>query len=104
MKKVGAPLVSNQLHGGKTPILPQAQLKEMGFSAALYPTAGLFAATKALAGVYDNHVKDREVQAPLYARQSHHLAIEVCNLLLDSPACLQGCRLSALMPGTRRLL
>jgi hypothetical protein len=42
----------------------------MGFSAALYPTAGLFAATKALAGVYDDHVKDREVQAPLYARAS----------------------------------
>jgi 2,3-dimethylmalate lyase len=71
MKKVGAsvgaPLVSNQLHGGKTPILPQAQLKEMGFSAALYPTAGLLAASKALAGVYEDHVRDRAVQAPLYA-------------------------------------
>ena len=63
---VGAPLVSNQLHGGKTPILSQAQLSEMGFRAAIYPTAGLFAATKALASVYDDHVKDRPVQAPLY--------------------------------------
>jgi 2,3-dimethylmalate lyase len=63
---IGAPLVSNQLHGGKTPILPQAQLKEMGFSAAIYPTAGLFAAAKALASVYDDHVNDRPVQAPLY--------------------------------------
>src|SRR5262249_53551440 len=60
------PLVSNQLHGGKTPILPQAQLKQMGFSAAIYPTAGLFAASKALASVYDDHVNDRPVQAPLY--------------------------------------
>jgi 2-methylisocitrate lyase-like PEP mutase family enzyme len=64
---VGAPLVSNQLHGGKTPILPQAQLKQMGFSAAIYPTAGLFAAAKALASVYDDHVNDRPVQASLYA-------------------------------------
>jgi len=64
---VGAPLVSNQLHGGKTPILPQAQLKEMGFAAAIYPTGGLFAAAKALASVYDDHVKDRPVRAPLYA-------------------------------------
>jgi 2,3-dimethylmalate lyase len=64
---IGAPLVSNQLHGGKTPILPQAQLKEMGFSAAIYPTAGLFAAAKALASVYDDHVNDRPVHAPLYA-------------------------------------
>jgi 2-methylisocitrate lyase-like PEP mutase family enzyme len=71
MKKIGAsggaPLVSNQLHGGKTPILPQAQLKAMGFSVALYPTAGLFAAAKALESVYDAHVKDRPVETPLYA-------------------------------------
>jgi 2,3-dimethylmalate lyase len=64
---VGAPLVSNQLHGGKTPILPQATLKQMGFSAAIYATAGLFAAAKALASVYDDHVNDRAVKAPLYA-------------------------------------
>jgi 2-methylisocitrate lyase-like PEP mutase family enzyme len=63
---IGAPLVSNQLHGGKTPILPQSQLKQMGFSAAIYPTAGLFAATKALASVYDAHVQDRPVETPLY--------------------------------------
>jgi 2-methylisocitrate lyase-like PEP mutase family enzyme len=64
---VGAPLVSNQLHGGKTPILQQAELKRLGFSAAIYPTAGLFAAAKALASVYDDHVNDRTVKAPLYA-------------------------------------
>lgn len=71
MKKIGAcvdaPLVSNQLHGGKTPILPQAELQKIGFSAAIYPTAGLFAAAKALASVYDDHVNDRAVQAPLFA-------------------------------------
>ena len=64
---VDAPLVSNQLHGGKTPILPQAELRMIGFSAAIYPTAGLFAAAKVLASVYDDHVNDRAVQAPLYA-------------------------------------
>jgi 2,3-dimethylmalate lyase len=63
---VGAPLVSNQLHGGQTPILPQAELKAMGFSVAIYPTAGLFAAAKALAEVYDDHVNDRPVKARLY--------------------------------------
>jgi 2,3-dimethylmalate lyase len=70
MKKIGAlvdtPLVSNQLHGGKTPILSQAQLKQMGFSAAIYPTAGVRAAAKALESVYDDHAKDRQVRAPLY--------------------------------------
>ena len=71
MRKIGAavdaPLVSNQLHGGKTPILLQAQLLEMGFAAAIYPAAGLFAAAKALASVYDDHANDRPVSAPLYS-------------------------------------
>ena len=71
MRKIGAavdaPLVSNQVHGGKTPIVPQAQLLEMGFAAAIYPVAGLFAAAKALAIVYDDHVNDRPVSAPLYS-------------------------------------
>ena len=39
----------------------------MGFSLAIYPTAGLFAAAQALARVYDDHVHDRPVAAPLYA-------------------------------------
>jgi len=71
MKKIGAafdePLLSNQLHGGKTPILPQKQLKEMGFSVAIYPTAGLFAAAHALQSVYDSLANDRPVTDPLYA-------------------------------------
>jgi 2-methylisocitrate lyase-like PEP mutase family enzyme len=71
MRTIGSaldlPLVSNQLHGGNTPILPQAQLKEMGFSAAIYPTAGLFAAAKALESVYDAHANDKPVETPLYA-------------------------------------
>jgi 2-methylisocitrate lyase-like PEP mutase family enzyme len=71
MKKIGAavdaPLVSNQLHGGKTPILPQKQLEELGFSIAVYPTAGLFASAKALQDVYAAHVDGRLVETPLYA-------------------------------------
>jgi hypothetical protein len=50
-----------------SPILPQKELKNMGFSTDLYPTAGLFVTAKALAGVYDDHVNDRPVKAPLYA-------------------------------------
>jgi 2-methylisocitrate lyase-like PEP mutase family enzyme len=47
--------------------LSQSELQQLGFSAAIYPTAGLFAAAKALASVYDDHVNDRSVKAPLYA-------------------------------------
>jgi len=71
MRKIGSaldvPLLSNQLHGGRTPILPQAQLKEMGYSVAIYPTAGLFAASHALASVYASLAQDKPVEAPLYA-------------------------------------
>jgi 2-methylisocitrate lyase-like PEP mutase family enzyme len=70
MKKIGAsvdaPLVSNQLHGGKTPILPRDELEDIGFSAAIYPTAGLFAAAKALQTVYEAHADGRQVETPLY--------------------------------------
>ncbi len=51
VRKIGwaldVPLLSNQLHGGRTPILPRAQLKEMGYSVAIYATAGLLAASHA---------------------------------------------------------
>jgi 2,3-dimethylmalate lyase len=51
MRKIGAafevPVLSNQLHGGVTPILPPSELQEMGFAVAIYPTVGLFAASHA---------------------------------------------------------
>jgi 2-methylisocitrate lyase-like PEP mutase family enzyme len=65
--RLDVPLVSNQLHGGRIPILPQAELKAIGFSAAIYPTAGQFAAARALASVYDAHAHDKPVETPLYA-------------------------------------
>jgi 2-methylisocitrate lyase-like PEP mutase family enzyme len=71
MRKIGSaldvPLLSNQLHGGRTPILPQAQLKAMGYSVAIYATAGLFAASQALANVYAALAQGKPVKEPLYA-------------------------------------
>jgi 2-methylisocitrate lyase-like PEP mutase family enzyme len=71
MEKIGksfdVPLLSNQLHGGRTPILPQAQLKKMGYSIAIYPTAGLFAAAHVLEKVYASLANDELVDEPLYA-------------------------------------
>ena len=71
MRKIGAafdvPVVSNQLHGGVTPILPPSELQEMGFSVAAYPTAGLFAASHALAGVYQALAQGKPVSEPMCA-------------------------------------
>jgi 2,3-dimethylmalate lyase len=71
MRKIGSafdvPVLSNQLHGGLTPILPQAELQQMGFSAAIYPTAALFAASHALESVYAELASEKLVKTPLYA-------------------------------------
>jgi 2-methylisocitrate lyase-like PEP mutase family enzyme len=70
MRKIGSvldvPLVSNQLHGGRTPILSQDRLREIGYRMAIYPTAGLLATAHALDNVYSSLVDDKPVQAPLY--------------------------------------
>jgi 2,3-dimethylmalate lyase len=45
MRKIGSsldvPLVSNQLHGGRTLILSQDKLRKIGYRMAIYPTAGV---------------------------------------------------------------
>jgi carboxyvinyl-carboxyphosphonate phosphorylmutase len=44
----GVPLLVNMVEGGKTPVLPFEELKAMGFTIVLYPTAAIRAAGKAL--------------------------------------------------------
>ena len=70
MRKIGSsldvPLVSNQLHGGRTPILSQDKLREIGYRMAIYPTAGLLATAYALDNVYRSLADDKPVQTPLY--------------------------------------
>ena len=69
MRQIGAafdiPVLSNQLHGGVTPILRPTELQEMGFAVAIYPTVGLFAASHALAGVYQAVAQGEPVSDPL---------------------------------------
>lgn len=70
MRKIGSaldvPLLSNQLHGGRTPILSRDKLREIGYRMAIYPTAGLLASACALNSVYASLVDGRPVQIPLY--------------------------------------
>ena len=46
------PSVVNMIEGGKTPILPLAQLTEFGFQLILHPLAGLFAAAYGMREIY----------------------------------------------------
>jgi hypothetical protein len=48
---------------------------EFSLTLALYPTAGLLAASQALASVYASHAQDKPVEAPLYAFNDFHAMI-----------------------------
>jgi 2,3-dimethylmalate lyase len=46
------PLVANMVEGGRTPMLTNARLAEIGYAVAIYPVAGLLSAAAALETVY----------------------------------------------------
>ena len=52
-RRAPKPTVANMIEQGKTPVLEQTQLAELGFGLILYPLAGLYASAHALATVYD---------------------------------------------------
>ncbi len=47
-REVPGPLMANMVEGGKTPILPLAELRELGFEYVVYPLTGLLSAARAL--------------------------------------------------------
>jgi methylisocitrate lyase len=51
-EEVPGPLVVNNIEGGKTPVMPLEELREMGFISVGYVLSGLFASAKALADTY----------------------------------------------------
>ena len=46
------PLVANMVEGGRTPMLSNTRLAEIGYALAIYPVAGLLSAAAALNTVY----------------------------------------------------
>jgi 2,3-dimethylmalate lyase len=63
------PLVANMVEGGRTPMLGNARLAEIGYALAIYPVAGLLSAAAALNTVY-RQIRDTGASlgspAPLY--------------------------------------
>ena len=63
------PLMANMVEGGKTPVLPSAQLEKMGYRIAIFPATGFLAAGAALDSVYQTLRRDGSsvgASAPLY--------------------------------------
>ena len=48
------PLIANMVEGGRTPVLSKKELEELGYRIALFPVAGLMAATAAMHSVYEH--------------------------------------------------
>ncbi len=64
------PLVANMVEGGRTPMLSNARLAEIGYALAIYPVAGLLSAAAALETVYRRILETGSSlgsPAPLYA-------------------------------------
>ena len=64
----GKPLLINCVESGRTPVLPRARLKELGFGLAIYPATGLMAAVHALQKTYASLLPARDgvtLDAPL---------------------------------------
>ncbi len=63
------PLLTNMVEGGRTPMLSNARLAELGYALAIYPVAGLLSAAAALETVY-KQIRDTGsslgFSAPLY--------------------------------------
>ena len=52
-RRAPQPTVANMVEQGRTPVLEQTQLADLGFTLILYPLAGLYASARALTTVYD---------------------------------------------------
>jgi 2-methylisocitrate lyase-like PEP mutase family enzyme len=50
--EIPPPLLVNMVEGGRTPLLPLAELEEIGFEVAVYPVTGILTAARALENAY----------------------------------------------------
>ena len=48
----GTPLLANIVEGGRTPVLPQARLEELGYQISIHPGSAFMAAAAAYKGIY----------------------------------------------------
>ncbi len=55
-RAIDKPLLANMVEGGRTPVLPAAKLKALGYAIAIYPGTGFLAAAQALENCFA-HIK-----------------------------------------------
>lgn len=75
-RAIDAPLIANMVEGGRSPILPAATLRDLGYAIAIYPGTGFLAATAALEHAYRHLLNTGSTLAlatPLYPIEQMHL-------------------------------
>jgi 2-methylisocitrate lyase-like PEP mutase family enzyme len=61
--RLEVPQLANLVVGGKTPVLPQSELRKMGFAVALYANVALQSAVKAMQTVLSALLRDGDLDA-----------------------------------------
>jgi 2-methylisocitrate lyase-like PEP mutase family enzyme len=62
-QEIDAPLLANMVEGGRTPILPAARLKQIGYDIAIYPAVGFLAVAAAAERVYGHLLRHGDSKA-----------------------------------------
>ena len=78
-QEIDAPLLTNMVEGGRTPILPAERLAALGFAVAIYPAIGFLAAAAALERVY-GHLRHNGDSTALPASDSYGFE-RMCDLM-----------------------
>jgi 2-methylisocitrate lyase-like PEP mutase family enzyme len=78
-QEIDAPLIANMADGGRTPILPAARLRAMGYAAAIFPAIGFLAVAAAAERVY-GHLLAHGTSAGLAAGDSYGFG-RICDLM-----------------------
>jgi len=78
-QEIEAPLLANMVEGGRTPILPAARLKAIGYNVAIYPSVGFLAVAAATERVY-SHLKTHGDSTGLPAQESYGFS-RICDLM-----------------------
>ena len=62
----GVPLLANMVHGGRTPVLEQKTLQEIGYRIAIYPALGFLSMGAAVEKSFESLKAQAAVPVPLY--------------------------------------
>jgi 2-methylisocitrate lyase-like PEP mutase family enzyme len=78
-QEIDAPLLANMVEGGRTPLLPAACLKQIGYDIAIYPAVGFLAVAAAAERVF-GHLRLHGDSTALLAQESYGFG-RICALM-----------------------